>query len=46
MTNLLNFVLGTEKDFQGRIEWYDEIKTPLLTSLILCDTGKEALSER
>lgn len=31
---------------RNRIDWYDEIKTPLLTSLILCDTGKDALKDR
>lgn len=43
----MSFVLGNhDKEVRGRIDWYDEIKTPLLTSLILCDTGKEALKER
>jgi len=47
ITRFIHFVLGTkDQDVRGRIDWYDEIKTPLLTSLILCDNGKEALKER
>ena len=45
MTNYLHFVVQ-DHDARNRIDWYDEIKTPLLTSLILCDTGKEALKDR
>lgn len=47
ITRFMQFVLGSkDQDVRGRIDWYDEIKTPLLTSLILCDNGKEALRER
>jgi hypothetical protein len=39
-------VFGQEREVRMRAEWYDEIRTPLLTSLILCDTGKDDLKER
>ena len=40
------FVLSKDREIKNRIDWYDEIKMPLLTTLILCDTGKQALAER
>lgn len=46
ITKNLQFTLQPNADFVKRLLWYDEIKTPLLTSLILCDTGQEALSDR
>jgi acetone carboxylase gamma subunit len=46
MTRYLSFVLQSENQLKNRVDWYDEIKTPLLTTLILCDTGKEKLKER
>ena len=41
-----SFIFENNRDLRNRIDWYDEIKTPLLTSLILCDTGKEALDDK
>jgi hypothetical protein len=38
--------MAGDREARNKIDWYDEIKTPLLTSLILCDTGKSALIER
>ena len=41
------FTLGSQnREVRGRIDWYDEIKTPLLTSLILSDNGQETLKDR
>ena len=40
------FVFGQEREVRMRCEWYDEIRTPLLTSLVLCDTGKDELQGR
>jgi hypothetical protein len=42
----LHFILHHDREARSRVDWYDEIKTPLLTSLILCDTGKETINER
>lgn len=46
ITHYLQFVIGKNDEFRNRLQWYDEIKTPLLTSLILVDSGREALEER
>ena len=46
MTRYFSFVMANDKDICKRIDWYDDIKTPLLTSLLQCDTGIESLRER
>ena len=38
--------MSKDREILNKIDWYDEIKTPLLTTLILCDTGKNSLVER
>jgi hypothetical protein len=37
----MSFVMAKDRELKHRIDWYDEIKTPLLTALILCDSGKD-----
>ena len=46
ISRFIQFVMSENRDVKNKIDWYDEIKTPLMTSLILCDTGKEALIDR
>ena len=46
MTRYLKFAFADDVDLKSRVDWYDEIKTPLLTSLILCDSGEQALTQR
>ena len=36
----------SDLETRSRLDLYDEIKSPLLTSLILCDTGRDAIVER
>ena len=43
LTNYLKFVVSNNNEQLSRLHWYDEIKTPLLTSLILVDAGTESL---
>ena len=46
VTRFLKFIFESNRDYCNRVDWYDEIKTPLLTSIILCDTGNETLERR
>ena len=45
MTDFVEFVFP-ERPIKWRINWYNEIKIPMLTAGVLTDTGYESLSER
>ena len=38
--------LFTERHMRWRINWYNEVKIPMLTAAILFDNGQESLDER
>jgi len=45
MTDFFEYVLQ-DKETRWRINWYNEIKMPMLTAAILADTGKDSLNQR
>ena len=45
MTDFLEYVFP-ERETKWRINWYNEIKVPMLTAGVMSDTGKHSLEER
>ena len=45
MTDFLEYIL-TDRALRWRINWYNEIKIPMLTTGIIFDNGKESLEQR
>ena len=45
MTDFLEYVFP-ERETKWRINWYNEIKIPMLTAGVMSDTGKHSLEER
>lgn len=45
MTDFVEYVFP-ERPIKWRINWYNEIKIPMLTAGVLTDTGYESLNER
>ena len=45
LTDFLEY-LFTERAIRWRINWYNEIKIPMLTSAIMFDNGKQSLLDR
>lgn len=45
MSDLLEYVFP-ERPIKWRINWYNEVKVPMLTAGVLADAGVESLEER
>ena len=46
ISTLLQFAFAGDKEVSSRLDWFDEVKTPLLTTLMMCDGGTDRLNER